>query len=208
MTRKTGMKPILIAGLAACLLGSPSLPWAASTLMRTTAASSAVTPRPAAWAQPVMLDGVPNLHQVSATLYRSAQPKKHGFKALVAQLGVKTDVSLRVHSDEKRVEGLPIEIAAIPMHTWHIEREDVVAALRAIRAGEKRGPVLLHCQHGADRTGLISALYRILFQGWTKQAALEEMLGGGFGYHAVWGNIPDFIKTVDVEALKRDIEAP
>jgi len=30
--------------------------------------------RPEKWAQPVILDGVPNMHKVSAILYRSAQP--------------------------------------------------------------------------------------------------------------------------------------
>jgi len=30
--------------------------------------------RPAAWAQPIERPGLPNLHQVSDSLYRSAQP--------------------------------------------------------------------------------------------------------------------------------------
>lgn len=209
------LKRALTVGIAGFLLAMPSPLLAASTALgapTTLGASQTTTPaapRPSQWAQPVTLDGVPNLHQVSSTLYRSAQPKKRGFRSLVAELGVKTDITLRAtHSDEKHVQGLGIEIVAIPMHTWHIEREDVVAALRAIRAAEKRGPVLLHCQHGADRTGLISALYRIVFQGWSKDAAAAEMLQGGFGYHAVWGNIPTFINTVDIAALKKDVEAP
>jgi len=41
--------------------------------------------------------------------------------------------------------------------------------------------------------------YRILYQGWSKVAALDEMQNGMFGYHAVWGNIPRFIRRVDVE---------
>ena len=38
--------------------------------------------RPASWAQPVKLEGVPNLHKVSDTLYRSAQPTAEGMKQL------------------------------------------------------------------------------------------------------------------------------
>ena len=96
----------------------------------------------------------------------------------------------------------------IKIHTWHIEREDVVGALRTLRRAEKDGPVLLHCQHGADRTGLITALYRIAYEGWSKPAALEEMQKGQFGYHAVWGNIPRYIQKANIERLRREVGVP
>ena len=38
----------------------------------------------------------------------------------------------------------------------------------------ENGPFLIHCQHGADRTGLMSAMYRILEQGWTPEDALRN----------------------------------
>jgi len=93
----------------------------------------------------------------------------------------------------------------VPMNTWHIETEDVKLALRFLRIKQAQGPVLLHCQHGADRTGLITALYRIVYQGWSKSRALDEMLHGGFGYHAIWGNIPDYVRDVDTTELKRAV---
>jgi protein tyrosine/serine phosphatase len=37
-------------------------------------------------------------------------------------------------------------------------------------------PVLVHCQHGEDRTGLVIAAYRVLAQGWTKEQAMSEAL--------------------------------
>ena len=43
------------------------------------------------------------------------------------------------------------------------------------------------------------ALNRILYEGWCKDAAMVVMMNGGFGFHAVWGNIPAFIRSVDVE---------
>jgi hypothetical protein len=30
----------------------------------------------------------------------------------------------------------------------------------------------------------------------------------GFGFHAVWGNVPAFIRSVDVERLRRDVDMP
>ena len=172
------------------------------------ATSPAATPsRPAAWAAPVTIPGVPNLYRVTANFYRSAQPEAAGFQALAKDPGIKTVVSLRAfHSDATLLAGTGITLVSIPIHTWHIETEDVVAALAALRRAEATGPVLLHCQHGADRTGLITALYRVLYQGWTKDAALDEMKNGAFGYHAVWGNIPRYLRNIDPAALRQMVD--
>jgi protein tyrosine phosphatase (PTP) superfamily phosphohydrolase (DUF442 family) len=42
-------------------------------------------------------------------------------------------------------------------------------------------PVLLHCKAGLHRTGCLSAVYRMEYQGWTSAAAYEEMKDLGFG---------------------------
>jgi len=187
--------------LVAALLMLPL--WAIDGMAQTTAA------RPDTWAKPIGAAGVPNLHQVAGNFYRSAQPDAQGFKTLAAQYGVKTVISLRAfNSDEPLTRGLNLRLARFKIHTWHIEREDVVGALRTLRQAVKEGPVLLHCQHGADRTGLITALYRIVYEGWSKPTALDEMLNGKFGYHAVWGNIPRYIQSVDVERLRREVGVP
>ena len=163
--------------------------------------------RPATWATPVAITGVLNLHRVAPNFYRSAQPDAGGFKALAKNPGIKTVVSLRAfNSDEPLAEGTGIKLVRIKIHTWNIETEDVVRALAAIRRAQALGPVLLHCQHGADRTGLITALYRVLYEGWTKDAALEEMQNGNFGYHAVWGNIPRYLRKIDSVALRQMVD--
>jgi protein tyrosine/serine phosphatase len=160
--------------------------------------------RPANWATPVTIAGAPNLNRVDKNFYRSAQPEASGFQALAKDPGIKTVVSLRAfHTDKILLEGTGIKLIRVPIFTWHIETEDVVRALASIRKAETKGPVLLHCQHGADRTGLITAMYRILYQSWTKAAAIDEMQNGQFGYHAVWGNIPRYIRKIDVEALRK-----
>ena len=70
----------------------------------------------------------------------------------------------------------------------------------------ENGPFLIHCQHGADRTGLMSAMYRIIEQGWTKEAAIREMIEGGYGYHPMWRNIIRYIEQVDVEKIRKALE--
>jgi hypothetical protein len=45
-------------------------------------------------------------------------------------------------------------------------------------------PIFVHCLVGADRTTLITALYRMYYQDWTPEAAWREMLKAGF--HSNW----------------------
>jgi len=180
-----------------------------SLLVLALADAAAAQERPATWARSVALDGVPNLHTVAPNIFRSAQPNAAGFRALAAQHGVKTVISMRAnHSDAALVSGTGIAAVPFPTNTWHIRRSSVVGALRTLRTASRTAPVLLHCQHGADRTGLIMALYRVLYQGWSKEAALDEMRNGDFGYHPVWGNIPRFIRRVDVAALREQVGVP
>ena len=72
--------------------------WAALTL-----GGEPATNRPAAWARPIKLDGVPNLNKVSENLYRSAQPTAQGMRSLKAS-GIATVVNLRsFHSDREEL---------------------------------------------------------------------------------------------------------
>ena len=112
------------------------------------------------------------------------------------------------HSDDALTRGLGLRLFDFKMHAWHIEREDVVGALRTLRSETRTGPTLLHCTLGADRTGLVAALYRMIYQGWSKEDALEEMEHGGFGFHDIWINIPRFIHELDMGELKRDVALP
>jgi tyrosine-protein phosphatase SIW14 len=45
-------------------------------------------------------------------------------------------------------------------------------------------PVLIHCAAGLHRTGELTAIYRMEYEGWSKAAATREMRGNGFGDYA------------------------
>ena len=77
----------------------------------------------------------------------------------------------------------------------------MLAFLRVV-ADPARVPVFVHCSHGADRTGAMTAAYRVVVQGWDKEEAIREMIQGGFGYHTLWDNLPATIRKLDVPALK------
>ncbi len=159
--------------------------------------------RDANWAKPVVLDGVPNLNQVAPNLYRSAQPTAAGFQALEKSLNIKADLDLRdYHSDANFLTGTKITPLNVPMNALHITTDEIVAALKLIKAKQAEGPILVHCQHGADRTGVVIAMYRIIYQGWSKAQAIDEMEHGGFNFHSIFFNIPAFINNADINQIK------
>lgn len=161
--------------------------------------------RPASWAQPLERPGLPNLFQLTPDLYRSAQPEAEGFREL-ARMGVRTVLSLRGFHEDELPDEAALQSVRISFKTWHPEDEDVVRFLRLVR-DPARAPVLVHCQHGADRTGMMCALYRIVEQGWSKDEALREMTAGGFGFHPLWQDLVAYVRALDVEALRAQLLA-
>jgi protein tyrosine/serine phosphatase len=176
------------------------------------AALLALLPWTPVLAQPATAaNDVRNFHKVAANLYRSGQPSEAGFRRLVRQYHIRTVINLRrTGNDEPIAIGLPLHLQRFSIDAGLVEQErgNVVAALRAMRAGMREGPTLVHCQHGSDRTGLIIALYRILYENKSKPEAVREMRQKALGFNAVWQNIPRFIDKVDVAQLKRAVEAP
>lgn len=130
------------------------------------------------WAQPV--GNQFNLHQMTPTLYRSALPDSNALPAL-KQLKIGTVINFLPESDAPWLKASDIKQVQLTYRTNHVDDSDVLAALRAIQEAEANGPVLMHCKHGSDRTGLMAAMYRVVVQGWSKEDALNEMTLGGFG---------------------------
>jgi protein tyrosine phosphatase (PTP) superfamily phosphohydrolase (DUF442 family) len=157
--------------------------------------------RPATWAQRVPSATLKNWYKVDADVYRSEQPTREGFKEIKAK-GIKSVINLRFeHSDAALVEGLDLVLIEVRMTAWDFSEDDVVRALKAIESAPK--PVLVHCQHGSDRTGLVVAMYRVVYLNWPKEEALAEMRRGGFGFHWYYFSIPAFIKGVDVARIRQ-----
>ena len=153
-----------------------------------------------AWAVPVYAEGLPNLHRVTAHLYRSAQPTAQGLRSAEA-LGIRTVLNLRAfHSDDELAEGTRLTLARLEINTWAMDEQEILTGLRIILRAKP--PVLVHCQHGADRTGALLAAYRMVVQGWPREEAIAEMLNGGYGSHAIWGNLIALLENLDVESLR------
>lgn len=120
------------------------------------------------------------------------------------RMGIKTIVNLRAfHSDRDEIGDTGMGYEHIFMKTWHPEKEDVVRFLKIV-TDPGQMPVLVHCQHGADRTGTMSAIYRVAVEGWTKEEAVREMMQGGFNFHEVWSNLPPWIANLDIEEIRKE----
>ena len=156
--------------------------------------------RPAEWAQPIAAPGLPNLHRISPLLYRGAQPTRAGWAEL-ERLGVRTVLSLRAFHADEIPDGIALASKRISFKSWHPEDEDVERFL-AIVTDPALQPVFVHCQHGADRTGTMCAIHRIVVEGWSKDEAVREMVGGGYGFHAVWSNLVDYVRDLDVDTFR------
>ncbi len=152
------------------------------------------------WATPVETKTVENLYLIDCGVYRSAQSDEEAFSEL-KQLGIKEVLNLRYFNKKDKVAAKSgLTRHHVRMLAGNCDWDKVVEALQIIK--NRQGPIVIHCKHGADRTGLIVAMYRIVFQGWDKESAIDELENGGFNFHKIYANIPSFIRNVDVVALK------
>jgi len=141
--------------------------------------------------------GVGNLARVDSGFYRGAQPDARGYRNL-RTLGVRTVISLRSwHSARREAEEAGLRFVEIPLQADVFgsrppSEEQVRAFFRTALDPDCR-PVFVHCAHGKDRTGTMSALYRIEVSGWSAEEAIEEMQA--FGYHDVYRDLIRFVRS-------------
>jgi protein tyrosine phosphatase (PTP) superfamily phosphohydrolase (DUF442 family) len=158
----------------------------AIALSSLTAAPSAQTERPqtAQTTTPapparVKLTGLPYFGTVSTQLYRGAQPEDSGFAEL-KKLGIGIVVNLRHEADmiareRGLVEQQGMQYVSIPWRGKQDPKtENVAQFLELLRANPDK-KVFVHCERGAERTGVMVACYRISSERWTAEQALNEM---------------------------------
>jgi protein tyrosine/serine phosphatase len=147
--------------------------------------------------------GPGNLHRVDDKVWRSSQPTRYEFRKLEKEHGIGEVLNLRRwHSDQE--EAGDLKRHRIRMSAGEIHDEDIVAALRVIVAAEE--PLLVHCYHGSDRTGVVIAMYRMVVQRWPRERAIAELMDPCHGHHAnVFPNIRHYLETVDVEKIRREV---
>lgn len=153
------------------------------------------------WAVFVGVSEPRNLFRISDQLYRGGHVSRAG-AAQLRCLGINTVVSLRVVGGDCRyITRAGLNYVPIPSKAWQPDEDQVVAFLR-VATNPNCQPVYLYCFHGSDRTGMMSAAYRVVVQGWSKEEALCEMTGGPFGFNPRWQELVQFICDLDVERIR------
>src|SRR5512146_492195 len=125
-------------------------------------------------------------------LWRAEAPTRSDAQWLVEH-GVGTVVRLQldvrhsfesVHLDPAEVRSVVYfrvgDFSAIQVLTHRHLDEHVAEVLAIIQKAPK--PVLISCRAGVDRTGVITAAYRMLVQGWSARQAISDM----DGFHSPW----------------------
>ncbi|PVZ85897.1 protein-tyrosine-phosphatase [Serratia sp. S1B] len=145
-----------------------------------------------------------NFHQVSPEIFRSAQPDATQMQA-IEQQGIKTVLNLRQwNDDDSEAKGTHLVLRRVPINAAVINDDNVVSALREVRFAQK--PLLVHCWHGSDRTGLVVAMYRLVFERANKSEVLAELRQPQFGYHETYyPNIARYINNVNVDLIRQRV---
>ena len=188
--------------LLLCLLAS-GLPIACSSTPPDNGSQAVQSER---WATPVKHDA--NLYRIDDKLYRSEQPVAEDGEAIV-KLGIQSVINLRFfdRNDDDYLKAYGLTLLNRPLLSWSIKPKEIAEILYLIEKQQQNGAVLIHCYHGADRTGLIAGMYRIIYQGWTVEEAKAEMQHGPYGYHSIWKNIANLFTEEKVKQVKTHLEA-
>ena len=140
---------------------------------------------------------LPNFHRINENLYRGGQPTAEGIKRLAA-LGIKTVINFRdarenVHRERRTAEENGLRFINLHLSNWFAAKDDKIHKIIEVITNPEHQPVFIHCKRGADRTGTVVAVYRMLNEGWTAAEANREARRHGIGWWQVW--MKDYIKA-------------
>ena len=137
-----------------------------------------------------------NFHVVhEGVLYRSGQLSLNGLKRVVHDYGIKTIVTLRdAHNPgqsapdaakEAYCKKQEIKYVRIPPRVWWgpdntVPAEQGVRTFLEVMDDPANFPVLVHCFAGSHRSGAVCAVYRMEYEGYSNQEALDEMKNYGY----------------------------
>lgn len=121
-----------------------------------------------------------NRHRISTEAWRSAQPAPHHIRR-AAQRGVKTVVNLRGDQsfgttwlEERACRQNGLRLVNFKLRSRAAPTREELRAIKTLLE-EMTYPVLLHCKSGADRAGLMSALYRFVREGVPIDEAKDQL---------------------------------
>lgn len=153
---------------------------------------------------------IQNFGRVNENYYRGAQPKQGDYAALAA-LGVKTIINLTSDDVDGREQAMAknagLAYVQIPMTTHQPPTASQIAEFLKIVSDRVQQPVYVHCVGGRHRTGVMTAVYRMVQDGWTADRAFQEMKQYKFGADFLHPEFRQFVYSYGAE-LARANAAP
>jgi predicted protein tyrosine phosphatase len=150
------------------------------------------------FAEKIHVPGISDFGKVNDFLYRGAQPKDNGVE--LKKFGIDTIVDLRselhglISDERQRAESLGIRYINLPGSGWATAKDEEIAKFFSLLRERPRRKIFVHCWLGGDRSGMFIAAYRIAFEGWSPQQAIQEMRS--FHYLQFWHpNMARWVKT-------------
>lgn len=127
---------------------------------------------------------IKNFRVVNEWFYRGGQPECDQLVEL-KEFGIKTIVCLRwnssaIEKERLKAEELGMNFIYMPLTYWILPKPNEIAQFFSIIDDQSMHPIFLHCKHGSDRTGMLTAFYRMAREGWSVDEAYKEMHDAGF----------------------------
>jgi protein tyrosine/serine phosphatase len=134
--------------------------------------------------------------RVNESYYRGAEPRRHEDYERLASLGIRTVIDLKhegIATESMIVRQLGMRFHSIPLSPSAAPSDDAVAQFLKIVTDPANAPVFVHCEGGHDRTGALTAIYRMTHDGWTADRAYREMKRYGYGSNIVGSALKEFV---------------
>lgn len=142
-------------------------------------------------------EDLPNFREVNASIVRTGRPTEKGLTKLKNERGIKTIINLEDSASNVKKEAawaqkLGIEYKSFPTDSFSRPDDTKVAEILDLLSDQTRYPILIHCKHGEDRTGMMVGLFRVFAEQWTPKAAYQEMLD--LGFHKILWALDNYYK--------------
>ncbi len=140
------------------------------------------------------LAGLDNVGEVEPGLYRGGTPKTAGYGTLKS-LGVRTVVSLRHYhhtAEERSCRAAGIDFIWLKLESSDPPDDSSVRRFLRLVTDTSLRPLYYHCWRGKDRTGTMTAAYRMAVKDWPLENALAEM--DAYGFWRGWRDLRRFVE--------------
>jgi protein tyrosine phosphatase (PTP) superfamily phosphohydrolase (DUF442 family) len=140
---------------------------------------------------------LPLFRRLNQDYIRGSQPARGGVKTL-ARLGVKTIIDLRSRYDYTQEPAVSAELLGLryywlPMSVWDPPSDEIAQRFISIVTDKPNLPVFVFCADGVNRTGEMSAIYRLVNDNWSVDQALKEI--DELGFNAYYWSLRNFVWT-------------